>query len=133
MGQLEPALDGYLQTLQALIRIKSQHELIFDGKANALARAGRSHLCIATVCAEDAVPKDDVTTVVGVRLTALKCMMAMMLLCGGKEPVPYWHRDHGQVGVVKFTVPHAESCRDDEHFVTGTHQRKSHRRTKAKR
>ena len=46
---------------------KSQHELIFDGKANALACAGRSHLCIATVCAEDAVPKDDVTTVVGVR------------------------------------------------------------------
>ena len=91
MGQLGPALDGYLQTLQAFIRIKSQHKLIFDGKANALACAGGPYLCIATVCAEDTVPKNDVTPVVGVCLTALKCMVAMMLLCGGKEPVPYWH------------------------------------------
>ena len=91
MGQLELALDGYLQTLQAFIRIKGQHELIFDRKANALACAGGSHLCIATVCAEDTVPKNDVTTVIGVCLTALKCMVAVMLLCGGKEPIPYWH------------------------------------------
>ena len=85
------ALVEYLHAREAFVGIEGQHELVFDGKANTLACASGSHFSIAAVGAEDAIPEDNVTAVVGICLTALQCMVAMMLLCGSKEPVPDRH------------------------------------------
>src|SRR6056300_1105486 len=110
MDRLGSALVDYLQTLEAFVGIEGQHELVFNGKANALACASGAHFSIATVSAEDAVPENDVTTVVGICLAALVGMVAMVLLCGSKEPVPHRHGNHREVGMVKFAVPHTEGC-----------------------
>ena len=97
-----------LKAFEAFVRVKGQQQLVFDGKANTLACARRAYFSIAAIGAEDAVPENDVTTVVGICLAALQSMMTMMLLRCRKEPVPHRHRHHGQVGMVKLAIPHTE-------------------------
>ena len=60
-----------LQAFETFVGVKGQHQLVFDGEANALARARRTYFSIAAISSKDAVPENDVTTVVGICLAAL--------------------------------------------------------------